>query len=71
MDQGWIKAGDTRADGLEPFFLSEIAIGGLQGGAKEPQIAINWQNWAIGGPGDSKWLDQGVSRLDQGRGHPG
>ena len=34
VDQGWIKPGDTRADVLEPFFLSEIAIGGLQKGSK-------------------------------------
>ena len=34
VDQGWIKVGDTRADVLEPFFPSDIAIGGLQKGLK-------------------------------------
>ena len=28
------KVGDTRADVLEPFFPSDIAIGGLQKGSK-------------------------------------
>ena len=48
-----------------------MAIGGRHKASKWLKMAINGPFVAISSPGGSKMVDQGGSRLDQGRTHPG
>ena len=45
VDQGWISAGNIRADVQEPFFGSEIAIGAPRGAPECPKSASKCHKW--------------------------
>ena len=65
MDQGWIKLWHIRGDGLGPFPVSGMAMGGRYRAPKWPKKAINGHFVAKSRRGGSKLVEQCESWFDQ------
>ena len=70
MDQGWIKLWHIRGDGLGPFPVSGMAMGGRYRAPKWPKMAINGHCRAVSRPGAYNLVKQHGSYFDQVPAHP-